>query len=68
MRLEGLDKVGKRHAIGNRTRNLPACSIVPQLTCVCFTNLFCTSEGLWHDVKKCSLVPGSAWALSHIST
>jgi hypothetical protein len=32
VRLEGLDKLKKSNGIGNRTRNLPACSIVSQPT------------------------------------
>jgi hypothetical protein len=32
LRLEGLDKLKTIHAIGTRTRDLPACSIVPQPT------------------------------------
>jgi hypothetical protein len=30
VRLEGLGKLKKIHLIGTRTRDLPACSIVPQ--------------------------------------
>jgi hypothetical protein len=30
--LEGLGQLKKIHLIGNSTRDLPACSIVPQLT------------------------------------
>jgi hypothetical protein len=32
VRLEGLGQLKKIHLIGTRTRNLPACSIVPQPT------------------------------------
>jgi hypothetical protein len=32
MQLEGLDQLKKIHFIGNRTRDLPACNIVPQPT------------------------------------
>jgi hypothetical protein len=32
MRLEGIGKLKKIHLIGTRTRDLPACSIVPQTT------------------------------------
>jgi hypothetical protein len=32
VRLEGLGQLKKIHLIGTRTRDLPACSIVPQLT------------------------------------
>jgi hypothetical protein len=32
LRLEGLGKLKKIHLIGTRTRDLPACSIVPQPT------------------------------------
>jgi hypothetical protein len=32
MRLEGLGKLKETHLIGIRTRNFPACSIVPQPT------------------------------------
>jgi hypothetical protein len=36
VRLEGLDKLKKCiHLIGSRTRDLPACSIVPQRSCYC---------------------------------
>jgi hypothetical protein len=32
VRLEGLDQLKKFHLIGTRTRDLPACSIVPEQT------------------------------------
>jgi hypothetical protein len=32
MQLEGLGQLKKIHLIGTRTRNLPACSMVPQQT------------------------------------
>jgi hypothetical protein len=51
MRLEGLDKLKKKSndLIGNRTRDLPACSIVPQPTTLPrapFVNTFIPSDWL----------------------
>jgi hypothetical protein len=41
MQLEGLGKLKKfNYLIGNRTHNLPACSIVPQLTTLPHAALF----------------------------
>jgi hypothetical protein len=48
VRLEGLDQLKKsRNLIGIRSRNLPACSIVPQLT-----TLPRVPSGEWGSVKR----------------
>jgi hypothetical protein len=52
--LEGLGKLKKIHLIGTRTRNLPACSIVPQPTTLPRASLIRTAHnlGLWWNRSR----------------
>jgi hypothetical protein len=66
MRLEGIDKLIKIHLIGDRTRDLPAYSIVPQPTTLprtpIYIHIFLTSAlagGEWSVSRPGRFTPGT---------